>query len=306
MHVAIIGCGKIGQSLALLLLNEWYVTELTLVDIVPNLARALAEDYRHGAASLNKNVEITGLEDAAGIENADLIVVTAGSPRRADQSRRDLAVKNAKIMKNIAERVFKKNEESWYLIVTNPVDAMTTLFYKITESRRVIGSGTHLDTLRFRSEIAKKIGVEVGKVEGFIAGEHGEAAVPLWSTVRIDGLKLDNFIDGDVELFKREVEKAVKEVAAQIIRYAGATIHGPIHAFRDIIRAILLNQQRILSIATPYEIEKGEVYISRPTLVGKTLRTVKLEEVTEEEYEKIREAAKAVYRTFSQAVENLA
>ncbi len=306
MHVAIIGCGKIGQSLALLLLNEWYVTELTLVDIVPNLARALAEDYRHGAASLNKNVEITGLEDAAGIENADLIVVTAGSPRRADQSRRDLAVKNAKIVKNIAERVFKKNEESWYLIVTNPVDAMATLFYKVTESRRVIGSGTHLDTLRFRSEIAKKIGVEVGKVEGFIAGEHGEAAVPLWSTVRIDGLKLDNFIDGDVELFKREVEKAVKEVAAQIIRYAGATIHGPIHAFRDIIRAILLNQQRILSIATPYEIEKGEVYISRPTLVGKTLRTVKLEEVTEEEYEKIREAAKAVYRTFSQAVENLA
>ncbi|RLE72357.1 MAG: hypothetical protein DRJ37_03055 [Thermoprotei archaeon] len=306
MHIVIIGCGKIGQSLALLLLNEWYITELTLVDIVPNLAKALAEDYRHGAASLNKNVKITGLENAAEIENADLIVVTAGSPRRADQSRRDLAVKNAKIVKNIAERVFKKNEESWYLIVTNPVDAMATLFYKVTESRRVIGSGTHLDTLRFRSEIARRISVGIGKVEGFIAGEHGEAAVPLWSTVRVEGLKLDNFIDGDVELFKREVEKAVKEVAAQIIKYAGATIHGPVHAFRDIIRAVLLNQQRILSIATPYEIEEGEVYISRPTLVGKTLRTAKLEEITEEEYEKIREAAKAVYRTFSQAVENLA
>jgi len=306
MHIVIIGCGKIGQSLALLLLNEWYITELTLVDIVPNLAKALAEDYRHGAASLNKNVKITGLENAAEIENADLIVVTAGSPRRADQSRRDLAVKNAKIVKNIAERVFKKNEESWYLIVTNPVDAMATLFYKVTESRRVIGSGTHLDTLRFRSEIARRISVEIGKVEGFIAGEHGEAAVPLWSTVRVEGLKLGNFIDGDVELFKREVEKAVKEVAAQIIKYAGATIHGPVHAFRDIIRAVLLNQQRILSIATPYEIEEGEVYISRPTLVGKTLRTAKLEEITEEEYEKIREAAKAVYRIFSQAVENLA
>lgn len=183
---------------------------------------------------------------------------------------------------------------------------IATLFYKITKSRRVIGSGTHLDTLRFRSEIAKKVRVEIGRVEGFIAGEHGEAAVPLWSTVRIDGLKLDNFIDGDVESFKREVEKAVKEVAAQIIKYAEATIHGPVHAFRDIIRAVLLNQQRILSIATPYEIEEGEVYISRPTLVGKTLQPIKLKEITEEEYEKLREAAKAVYRTFSQAVENLA
>jgi len=305
MHVAIIGCGKIGQSLALLLLNEWYITELTLVDVVPNLAKALAEDYRHGAASLNRSIKITGLEDAGKIENADLIVVTAGISRRVNQSRRDLAAKNAKIIKSIAEGVFKKNEESWFLVVTNPVDAMASLFYKTTGSERVIGSGTHLDTLRFRSELARKTGVEISKIEGFIAGEHGETAVLLWSTVKINGASLDKFVKGDVEKFKQEIEGKVKEIAALIIEHTGATIHGPVNAFRDIVRAVLLNQQKVMSIATPYEIEEGEVYISRPTIVGRTLQTLYLKEITEEENEKIEEAARTVYHIFSQAIKNL-
>jgi len=306
MHIAIIGCGRIGQSLASLLLNEWYVSELSLVDVAPNLAKAVAEDFRHASVALRRDVEIEGYENVKDVEKADMVVVTAGAPRRADQSRRDLAVKNAGIIKNIAEGIYHKNKDAWFLIVTNPVDAMATLFYRVTKSGRVVGSGTHLDTIRFRSEIARRLGASTADIEGFVAGEHGEAAVPLWSTVKVRGVRLEDFVREDVATFRNEIEKAVKEIAARIIRYSGATIHGPVHAFREIIRSILLNEAKILSVASPYKIENSEVYLSLPSIVSSSgVQPVLFKNLTDEEKKKIEIAAKAIYKTFKEATRDL-
>jgi len=310
-HVAVIGTGNVGSATAYSLVKECLAEELSLVDIKPGLAKAIAEELKHANASIKCDVKINWYEKDEELSGADLIIISAGYPRRPGEriSRRDLARKNAEIIKFIAEVVPPNNPGAKYIVVTNPVDAMATLFKKISKCDFVISTGTHLETLRFRSKLSEVLRVRSKDVVGYVGGEHGEAAVILWSTVKIRGLNLSEYLRsmGRKDFNKYEIENYVKKISEFIIDASGATRYGPAEAFTDIVKAIVLNLNVILSIATPMRFNelKEEVFVSVPTVVGRSLGLRLLDMLSEDEVRGIKEAAKAVYATYLRSVEGL-
>ncbi len=305
MHIAVVGVGRVGKAVAYTLLHEEYVTEMSLADVIPGMTKAFAEELRHAAASLSKDVEIHAYESASDVSGADIVIVTAGRPRTPDISRRDLVDTNAKIMRSVAEEVYPGNKSARFVIVANPVDAMATLFKRATGAEFVISTGTHLDTLRFRAELAKVLQVPVSSVEAYVAGEHGPNAVFLWSLVRVDGVPFDEFVEErGASVSKEQVEKSVKEIARRIIAVLGGTCYGPAAAFRDIVRAIALNTGRVLSIAAPLKAPSVpvEVMVSVPQRVGRTLGYTLFDYLADSEKEAIYKAARAIYETYALAL----
>lgn len=304
MHVAIIGVGKVGQVTAFTLAHEPYIDELTLVDVKPGLAQTLAEEIRHVAAGMRVPIRINAFERAEEVSNADIVLVTAGKPRTPSINRSDLVTINAKIIRRIANAVVPRNPHAKYVIVSNPVDALATLFQKESNASFVISSGCHLDTIRFRAELAKQLKVRVKSVEGYVAGEHGENAVFLWSTVKIENESLDKYVKKThVSFSKEEIVNSVKEIAKIIIKNLGGTMYGPAIAFRDIVRAIALNTQSVLSVGTPYKTPETpeHVHISVPLKLGMSTGPTIEHTLTLEERRALGEAAKAVYSTYKMA-----
>ncbi len=299
MHVGIVGTGRLGRAIAFALLEEWYVDEMSLADIAPGLAAAVEEELRHAASAMGRDVEFHSYEDSSEISGADILIVVAGKPRTADMSRRDLAEFNGKVMRNVAESVYPNNKGAKYVVVTNPVDAMATLFWRVTRAEYVISTGTHLDSVRFRSELAKKLGVPVSRVEAYVAGEHGPNSVFLWSMTKVDGHPVEEYASSrGLELDKSGVEAAVKEVARKVIARLGATIYGPAASFREIVRSIALNQGRVLSVASPLKIGGVKVCVGVPQKVARSLGPTLLGMLAEEERRSIEEAAKAIHETY--------
>ncbi len=304
MHIAIVGSGRLGRAIAFALLNEWYVDALSLVDIAPGVAWASAEELKHAAAAMGRDLEIRHYENCAGVEGADIVVVTAGKPRTADMTRRDLAAVNGKVIASIARSIYPNNESARFVIVTNPVDAMATLFWKITGAEFVISTGTQLDSVRFRSELAKQLKVPRSAVEAYVAGEHGPNSVFLWSMTRVCGMPVHEYLDKHgVKIDREDIERAVRSVAREVIARVGATIYGPAATFREIIRSIALNESRVMTIAAPTQLmgSNYEVCVSVPRRVGRALGPPIVSEVCRNEYEGLLRAAASVHDTFIEA-----
>ena len=306
MHIAIIGTGRVGRYTLFALLSEGWISRLTLIDTKTGLADAVEQEARHALASIRNPMEIESYERDEAVENADLVLITAGTPRTKDMaSRTDLTESNAEIVKEIAEKVVPENPGAKYVVVTNPVDAMATLFKDISSADWVISTGTNLESQRFRAELAKELDLPLTQIRGFAGGEHGKRAVFLWSTVRISGLPLDAYLkETEKELDKERVEEAVKEISREIIKYSGGTRHGPATSFRDILRGVAVDDNRVLSVATPYgskELPK-EVMVSRPQLVGQSVGPGMEGEFSGEEKEGLNLAAKRIYETYREVV----
>jgi len=302
-HVAFIGVGRLGSSIAYTAAYEPYIEKMTLVDVVEGLAEKVAEDISHGLSLHSRDFEAVGYEDPSKVEDADLIVVVAGFPRKPDMSRRELAGKNAGIIKSVVEKTMEKNPDAIYFIVTNPVDALATLAANtLGDPDRVIGTGTMLDTARFRYVLARELNLPVSSVEGYIGGEHGEAAVPLWSTVYINGRPVDEY-----DLDKDKVFRYVRDIAAKIIAKQGATLWGPAGAFIHVIRGILLNTGVILSYARQYKFDNipEPVYLTVPSRIGRGLRDDIWNRLWDEEKAAIKKSAEAIYQTYSECLEAL-
>ena len=306
MKIAIIGLGNVGSSLSFALMGESYVTELVLYDIRKDYAWAVFEDLTHASAVLERSIKITLVKSLEEIENVDLIIIAAGVKRKPGMSRRDLATVNANTIKEIVEGTMERNRNAFYLLITNPVDAMATLAYNVLGKKNVvIGSGTSLDTARFRVAIARELGISPIEVSGFVGGEHGEAAVMLWSTVNINGIPLEEYLNThNIKVDKQKIERYVKAIAGEIIKYQNGTKWGPGYVFRDIIRAFAKNENRVLSVAAPFYLDEigEEVFVSIPRIVGRRLGKDLFNQLTEDERKGIIEAAKAIYQTYQRAV----
>jgi malate dehydrogenase len=305
VHVAIMGTGRVGGEVAFTLIFERYVTELSLVDVAPGTADMTKEEMYHAIANHGFDVKINAYTKSDQVHDADLIVIPAGFPRTPDMSRRDLATKNASVIKEIVENSVDNNPKAWYFVITNPVDAMTTLANKVAGGKRpVIGTGTNLETSRFRTILSRALGVPMGRVEAFVGGEHGEAAVPLWSTVKIDGLALDEYLKKTKKTLDRaSCENYVKEVSREVIRVLGGTRHGPAGSFIEIIRGIMLNTGRVMSYARlrKFETTPEPVYVTVPARIAKSLGPDIWDLLTEQEKKSIKDAAGAIYKTYSEA-----
>jgi len=309
VHVAVAGTGRVGGEVAFSLIFERYVTELSLVDVAPKVAEMTKEELHHAIASHGFDIKINAYDDSKLVKNADLIVIAAGFPRTPEMSRRDLATKNAGIVKEIVENTVDNNPEAWYFVITNPVDAMATIASRTAqEKRHVIGTGTNLETSRFRTILSRELNVPIGTVEAYVGGEHGEAAVPLWSIVKINGLPLEDYLrNTKQELDKAKCENYVKEVSREIIRVLGGTKYGPAGSFIEIIRGIMLNTGKVISYSrqSQFKTTPEPVYVTVPARIAKSLSPDLWDLLSESEKKAIKDATGTIYKTYLEALEGL-
>jgi malate dehydrogenase len=298
-----VGNGRIGRPTAYTIFNEQIVDEISLVDIKPGLAWAFGEELRHVAASLRYDIKINTYEEDEGPTGADLVVICPGKPRipGVQMDRRDLVAENARIVNHIAEVMPARNPDAKWVIVTNPVDAMATLFKKVSGADFVIGTGDHPDTLRFRTKLAVDLNVPISTIEGFVGGEHGSAAYPLWSTVKVSGKPLEKYLsDYEKTLDKEGVVGYVRGVSKKVVDIIGGTEVGPAAGFRDIVRSILQDRGETYSIAQSLDLPglPESVNVNLPTVVGSELGANIWDELTDEEHSNIIEAAEAIYKNY--------
>lgn len=302
-HIAVVGTGRIGRPTAYTLFNERLAQKISLVDIKPGLAWAFGEEMRHVAASLRYDVEINTYEEDERVCAADLLVVCAGQPRTpgVEMDRRELLGANARIIAYIAEVMPANNPGARWVIVTNPVDSMATLFKKVSREGFVIGTGNHADTIRFRARLAMDLGLPVSKVEGYIAGEHGSMAHALWSTVKIEGKPLEEYLEEKGKKLDREgAIQYVRGISKKVVDIVGATEVGPAAAFRDIIRSILQDRGEIYSIANSVQLPglPEPVNVNIPLRVGQRLGPSLWDRLTTEEQDNIIQAARAIHENY--------
>ncbi|MFP3951511.1 MAG: lactate/malate family dehydrogenase [Candidatus Bathyarchaeia archaeon] len=305
-HIAVVGNGRIGRPTAYTIFNEQMADEFSLVDTETEKSWAFGEELRHVASSMGYDVKINTYEKDEGVDGADLVLICPGKPRTpgVEMSRRDLVGANAKIIRHIAEVMPPRNPDAKWMVITNPVDAMATLFKEISGESFVISTGDHPDTLRFRSKLARDLNVPFTAVEGFVGGEHGSAAKILWSTVRIFGEPIDDYLYREnKELDREDVIQYVRGVSKQIVNIIGGTEFGPASGFRDIARAIVKDRREVYSIADSVKLPDipRRVNFSVPTIVGSTIGPNYWDDLKEEEKDSIVESAKAIYSTYLMA-----
>lgn len=305
--MAVVGTGRVGRPTAYTIMCSGLVSELTVCDTKPNLAKAFAEELTHANASLRFDVKINDCERDEDVSGADIIMVTAGMPRTpgVKMSRRDLAVKNGEIVKKIAEATAKSNPNAKYIVVTNPVDVMAMICKKYSKADFVISTGTNLESLRLRSKLAKAVNVPVSKIQGWAAGEHGDAALILWSTAKAYGTHIDEYAKQKrIPFSKVEIETYMKQVSKFVIDNIGGTEYGPAASFRDILRSIVNNTDEVLSVAVPMKFDSlpEPVHVGIPVRLGWTLGPTFYEYLSGEEKKGLEAAAKAIYENYQTAL----
>ncbi|ADG13662.1 malate dehydrogenase [Methanocaldococcus infernus] len=276
MKVSIIGAsGKVGSAISFLLANEPYVKELVLISREKSIdkLRGLREDIYDALAGTKRDCEINVSDDKTlkFLDGSDLVIITSGVPRTPEMSRLDLAKVNAKIIGNYAKKIAEICETKLF-IITNPVDVMTYKAYIDSkfERNKVFGLGTHLDSLRFKVEIAKFFGVHIDEVRTRIIGEHGDTMVPLISSTSIGGIPITRF-KSFKDLPLKDIIENVKNKGSKIIALKGGSEFGPAAAVLNVVRSIANNENRLLTLSTYLDGEFGfsDVCAGVPVKVGK-------------------------------------
>lgn len=274
--ITIIGAGAVGATTAYTLMLSSLVSEIVLIDINRKKAEGDALDMNHGISFVNPVKIIAG--DYEDIKGSDMVIITAGANQEPGERRTDLLKRNAKIMENIVENVLKYcQDDTIILMVTNPVDILTYITYKISGFSRnhIIGSGTVLDTARLKYLIGEYTNVDVRNVHTYIIGEHGDSEVAAWSTTSVAGMNIDKFckFSGvcDAEpLSDKHFYETVKNSAYEIIEKKGATFYAIALSVKRIVECIIGNEKSILTISSLLDGEYGitDTCLAVPTIVS--------------------------------------
>lgn len=299
--VSVIGVGDVGATIAYTLQLSGLATEIVLVDAQAERAEGNALDMNHGLF-FTPPVHIHGgtLQDCAG---SDLIVITAGARQKPDETRLELTKRNAAICISILEGLLPSLGEAKVLMVTNPVDVMTYIALEVSGLPRnqIFGSGTVLDSARFRYELSHCCRVDPRNVHAYVIGEHGDSEVFLWSQVHVGTLPLEACCQGCeyrcTPAAKKQIEERVRQSAYHIIEAKGFTNYGVSLAVQRIIGAVLRNERSLLTVSTLLQGEYGlrEVCLSVPCLIGSNgVERVMETPLAEEEREDLRNSAQVL------------
>jgi L-lactate dehydrogenase len=287
-RIVIIGVGAVGSTAAYTLLLRERMDELVLIDANKEKAVGDALDMNHGLAFLGKAKVWAGdYEDCA---EADIIIITAGVAQRPGESRVDLLKRNVSIFESITTEVLKYNKEGILLIATNPVDIMSYFTWKKSgwASHRVVGSGTLLDTARFRYLIGDKLSIDPRSVHAHIIGEHGDSELPVWSHANIAGSEIVLSKEHKEEIFHN-----TRDAAYSIIQAKGATYYAIALALDRICTAILKNEAAVLNVSTLLTNYHGisDVYLGVPCIVERSgVRDILRLNINEEEQKLLRKS----------------
>lgn len=274
--VAVIGAGNVGATTAYTLFLSGLLNEIVLVDIDRNKAEGDAMDLNHGLPFVSP-VKVTA-GDYSLIRGADMVIVTAGANQKQGETRIDLLKRNFTIFKSIVNEINKYCEDDTILlVVSNPVDILTYVTYRLSgfSKRKVIGSGTVLDTARLKYIIGEHTNIDARNVHTYIIGEHGDSEVPTWSLTRLAGLPIDEYClkcgdCDDINCCKDDFYHETKNAAYEIINKKGATYYAIALAVRRICEAIIGNENTILPLSSVFEGEYGikDICLSVPTIVN--------------------------------------
>ena len=268
--ITIIGSGKVGGAAALFTALRKVTDEILLLDVVQGLPQGEAMDINHMLAEKGIDVNVRGSNDYSEMKGSDIVVVVAGSGRKPGMTRMDLLKINASIVKGVVENIQKYAKDSMIVPVTNPLDPMAYLAYKVSgfQRNRVFGMGGMLDLSRFTQFIHEATGYSRNSIRALVVGEHGENMLPLPRFSTVSGIPLSSI------LTKEKVEEIVqgtRQVAAKVIELKGATVHAPGNAISTIIEAVLNDTKQVIPVATYLDGEYGysDVTIGVPAVIGK-------------------------------------
>ena len=277
MKIGIVGSGLVGSTAAYALIMRGLGREIVLVDQNAARASAEADDLLHAVPFAHPlTVRAGGYADLAG---AKLVIIAAGSNQKPGETRLQLLGRNAAIFHQVVQSVLAYAPEAVLVVATNPVDVMTHLAARFAAefgvpSARVLGSGTTLDTARFRALLGRHLGVDSQHVHAYVLGEHGDSEVLTWSLVTVGGVPLEQFCrQRDVALsdeLRAQIDEQVRRAAYHIISGKGATYYGIGSALARIAGVILQDQRALLTVCTPLPEISGvpDVTVSLPHLVG--------------------------------------
>ncbi|MCI9155910.1 MAG: L-lactate dehydrogenase [Lawsonibacter sp.] len=272
---AIVGCGYVGASIAFRFLQQGTFSHLVLLDANRAKAEGEAMDLSDGLPYGSAMEIVAGSYD--DIADCGLVVVTAGANQKPGETRLELIGRNIVILKSVLGEITRRNFEGILLVVSNPVDVLTYAAWKLSgyPRERVIGSGTVLDTARFKQLLGRELGVDSRNVHAFIVGEHGDSELAVWSGANVSGLNLDDFCKiqqkelsaGDMERLYRQI----RDSANNIIQRKGATYYGIAMAVGRIAECIVKDEHAVLPISVVLEGEYGleGLALSIPAIVGR-------------------------------------
>lgn len=307
MKVGIVGTGFVGSTGAYAIALRGAASELILVDLNTNLARAQAEDILH-ATPFAAPVRIAG-GDYPQLEGAGLVVLACGVGQRPGETRLQLLERNVQVFQKVVPNVIKYTPKTILLIVSNPVDVMTQVVTRISgiPPERVIGSGTILDTARFRALLGEHLEVSPQSVHAYVLGEHGDSEVLVWSSARVGGAPLLDFAEQSGRSLTKEVrsriDDGVRRAAYRIIEGKGATYYGIGAGIARIARAIRNDERAVLtvSILTPEVEGVEEVSLSIPRVVGANgIKATLPQALSDEEYSALRRSAEILKESASE------
>jgi L-lactate dehydrogenase len=274
-RVALIGTGFVGSSYAFALLNQGITEELILIDLNKEKAEGDAMDLNHGLPFSPSRTKIWyGSYQDCG--EADLIVITAGANQKPGETRLDLVEKNTRIFKGIVEEIMASGFDGIFLVATNPVDILTYAVWKFSglPKERVIGSGTILDTARFRFLLGDYFDVDTRNVHAYIIGEHGDTELPVWSHADIAGTSISEWSKNKPGFNQTDLDQIflnVRDAAYHIIERKGATYYGIAMGLVRLTKAILQNENSVLTVSAYLDGEYGQndIYIGVPAVVNR-------------------------------------
>ena len=301
--IAVVGAGNVGASCAMYL-AEANFADVLLVDIIEGIPQGKGLDLTQAGPVRGYNAMVTGTNDMKDIKGVDIVIMTAGLPRKPGMSREDLLNKNASIIESVATNIKKYAPKSFVIVVSNPLDLMTYHMQKVTgfPRNRVLGQAGVLDSIRFRAFVAMELGVAMTDTQAMVLGGHGDTMVPLPRYSTVSGIPIS-------ELISAERIKAICERTAggggEIVKLlkTGSAYYAPSAAAVEMVESIVLDQHRVLPCAALLNGEYGleGIYMGVPCILGKNgLESIINLDVSDEDKASLKVSADHVKETLQQ------
>ncbi|MGX7059737.1 L-lactate dehydrogenase [Vagococcus humatus] len=307
--IIIIGNGAVGSSYAFSLVTQNIGREVGIIDIYKEKAQGDALDLSHALAFTSPK-EIYAC-DYDQCSDAEIVVITAGAAQKPGETRLDLVKKNLAIFKDIVEKVMASGFNGIFLVATNPVDILTYATWKFSglPHQQIIGTGTSLDSARFRQAIAELVNVDARNVHGYILGEHGDSEFAVWSHANIGGLQIYEWVKDNPEIDEEALVNVffqVRDAAYDIIQKKGATYYGIAVTMARITKAILNDENAILPLSTYLDGEYGltDIFIGAPCVIGRDGINHVIEiPLSDSEKEKMQASAETLHQVIVDSIE---
>lgn len=274
--VVVIGAGFVGSTVAFTLMHSSLISEMVLIDINTKKVEGEVMDLNHGLPFVKPMVIKAG--EYKDCRDADVIIMTAGPSMGPGETRLTLAHKNCKIMQSVMESISKYTKDAIVLVATNPVDILTYVAANAVDynQNKIFGSGTVLDSARFRYLISKHFDVDARNVHGYVIGEHGDSEVIPWSLANIAGIRIDYFCPMCSREFtcydKEQIYESVRDAGYHVLERKNATYYGVALTIRRIVEAILRDENAILTVSSIMNGKYGikDIALSLPTIVNRS------------------------------------